>query len=206
MALAATPLLVSNLIALAVVDSQEDLGAGRWEGSNWTVQNNLDITVAASTSHTVDVAFAGTTGVAIIGYSDGDNDTMVDWARSVTGGAFSIQADYDPGGSPSRGEAIVNLTADASSSKLMLLRSHTGANPYLRAHVYNEATQSWSTPTGDPIETSLSGEDLYESFAFAWESVFNIPTLGVTLTVVVISSFIAIMIKRRVILLKPSPA
>jgi len=204
LALAASPLSTSNRLAVVALCNNSALSVGRWDGSNWTNQNHLDDN-STSATHAADVAFAGTTDNAIVVYSGVESNVNVDWVRSVAGGAFSIQTDYNPGGTPSNPEAIVNLTADASSSKLMLLRAHQ-TNLYLRAHVYNEATQSWSTPTGDPLETNISGGETYDSFAFAWESVFNIPTLGVALTVVVISSFIAIMVKRRVILLKPSPA
>ena len=205
--LAASPLGTSNRIALAAMDTLDDLSAARWDGSSWTVQADIDQSAyETAQSHNADVAFAGTTDNAIIVYADSTDNTNVDWARSLGGGAFSIETDYTPGGTIAV-ETIINLTADANSSKAMLIRQQIGDT---RAHVYDESrygqSDQWGTPSGDdPLENDPPS-NYFEFFAFAWESVFNIPTLGVALTIVVISSFIAIMVKRRVILLKPSPA
>lgn len=211
LSLAASPLSTSDRIALAAMDSLNDLQAGRWGGSAWTLQNDLDGTSANYTSHSADVAFAGTTDNAIIAYADSTANANVDWYRSVAGAAFATPGDYAPAGSPATTENIINLTADASSSKVMLLRAHI-TSLYLRGHVYDEASYSttapygWSTPTGDPLETTNSGGTAYEGFAFAWESVFKVDALGWILASIAAVFFIIVMVRRRILKVRRATA
>jgi len=199
--LTADPSSSSSQIAMTFIDEVAILNAGRWNGSSWSLDTNLD--TAADKTYRPDVAFAGTTGNAIIVYADIGATQFrddIDWYRSVGGAAFTKQSDVSGAGAY---ENLWTLTPDANSSKIMAVR--LDVNNDIFAYVYNDSDQSWTTTnSGTALETSASST--YESVAFAYESVFNIPTLGMTLTVVVITSFIAIMAKRRVILLKPSPA
>src|SRR3972149_4615079 len=92
--LTADPSSSSSQIAMTFIDEVAILNAGRWNGSSWSLDTNLD--TSADKTYRPDVAFAGTTGNAIIVYADVGATQFrddIDWYRSVGGAAFTKQRD-----------------------------------------------------------------------------------------------------------------
>lgn len=206
MALASSPLSTSNRIAMATMSYKAPQGgnnygiasAGRWDGSSWTLQTSIDNKTSGYKSHDVDVAFAGTTDNAILVFALSTTGGTIAWYRSVAGGAFTEGAHTaGPGGR----KYIITLCADAATSKILEIQVDLQARIF--TNQYDEATQSWTVGSGsDPLSTDSSGgtdDDCKESLAFAYDSVFTVPTLGYYLLVILVGSFIAVLVKRKIV-------
>ncbi len=198
-----SPLGTSNRIALGALGDNNNGTRGvvhgaRWNGSSWSIDSNLDTVCTEPTSHAVDVAFAGTTDNAILVFGDWSGGGNIDWARSAAGAAFVDQTkQHGPGGR----ERVCQLKFDGNSNLLMYLMSDVQGNVF--HHYYDDSTLTWTSAGGSEQLTANSsgGSDQYakESFMFTYETVYNIPTLGWTLTIIAVATFVAVLVRRKVL-------
>jgi hypothetical protein len=205
----------SDYIAFAAANSSSDIYAGFWTGTGTQNIGAIDTSVNGFYTHNLDIAYAGTTGRSILVYGDAISNDNIDWAYSSGDGtALSIQSDWSPApaGTAYR-ESISKLYSDQSSTNVMYLRvqgDNGAAAGVLSAYRWNgtgSAGSSWSVASNS-IETAPSGNDnatvapyATESFSFAWESVFSIPTLGYPLFLLA-SMFLIIGLTRKMYLKK----
>ena len=198
-ALATNPDPSSDRMALSMRESTNTLWGLIWNGSSWSQMTELDTSTNTTTGRLIDTSFAGTTGNAIIVYGD-SSGAAVDWARSAAGGAFQLKGDWTPTATIGN-EAITAVVADASGSNIIMYNL-VDANSDLFGFYYDDNNQGWNDPEGAALEVASSGGTTLESFMFAWESVYKVPTLTEVLFLILVSAAVFLGVKTGVIKFK----
>jgi hypothetical protein len=200
----ADPRPTSDLITVALQETSPSnhVNGVVWSGTAWTGPTSLNtLTNTVSYGRVIDVAYAGVSGNAVLLW-DGrvTGSAGLAWALSQNGAAFVTQTTVVLTGG--NNEYNIQLVSDAASNTIMYVRRDS--NYDLFYYYYNGDTNTWTVSTGGAIETdsSPSGDNAKESYMFAYESVYNIPTLGITLTVIAVASFIAVLVRRRVLYIR----
>ncbi len=206
LSLAADPRPTSNLIAAGITEAStaNHVNGVVWNGSTpaWTGPTSLDTSVyGTATGRQVDVCYAGTTGNAILVYDDVTSLTNLDWARSVNGAAFSLQTPFTESGSRDNN---IQLVSDATTGRIMFTR--LDANSDLYAYYYVDGTGWTATNSGAALETDSSGGTTKESYMFAFENVYRVPTLGWWLLAVLVIGFSFVAVRRGALKLRKEKA
>jgi hypothetical protein len=200
LSLASDPTSTSNKIAAGLIEdaSTDDADGVVWGGAAWTGPTSLDTGVYATVrGRQVDVCYAGTTGNAILVYADNATADL-DWSRSVGGAAFGAPTNWATAGGYDNN---IQLVAEASSDKVMYVELDSNSDLY--AYYYTDGTTSWNTTNGGAaLEADSSGGVSRESYMFAFESAFRVPTLGIVLTVILVAGSLAIPVKRKILSIK----
>jgi hypothetical protein len=204
LALAADPRPTSNLIAVGLQETSTSNHANGaiWSGTAWTGQADVNTaTNNVSYGRVINVAFAGTSGNAVLLW-DGPtaNTAGLGWALSQNGGAFAAQTVIALTGG--NNEYNIQLVTDAVSNTIMYIRRDSNYDLFF--YTFDGTTNTWTTATGAAIETDSSPNtnSAKESYMFAFENVYRIPTLGFILTFLVIAGFIFFAVRSGAIDLK----
>ncbi|MBM2820507.1 MAG: hypothetical protein HW405_267 [Candidatus Berkelbacteria bacterium] len=207
------PATSSNCIVGASLDNTAttpDLHLYRWSGSGWTVEADEDTSTLSYNSPHMDLAYAGTTGQAVLLYADVNTGVTMTIRYSNACGAWTVASG---GTSPTAGAATryIKAYSDPSSSNILFLGLENTAAGDLTAYKYTYAASptlaAIAETTGSPITTDTSTV-ITEPFGFAYERLNLVPTLTELLFTILIGCVVFLGIKTGVIKWKksePSP-
>ncbi len=204
LAVAADPRPTSNLIAVALQETTANnhVNGAVWNGSAWTGPTEVNAnTNTASYGRVVDVCFAGSSGNAVLLWDGTTSGTAgLGWALSQNGAAFAAQTIIALTGG--NNEYNIQLVSDAASNTIMYIRRDSSYDLYY--YYFNGNTNTWTTATGAAIETDSSpnNDNTKESYMFAYESVYRVPTLGWWLMLALIVGFMFFAVRRGAVQLK----
>lgn len=204
---AGDPTSSSTCVVVASLDNTAttpDLHVARWSGTGWTVEANEDTTTASSNLPHLDLTYAGTTGQAVLQYSDAAGGTSQLIRYSNACGAWTVAS----GGSSPAGGALgryIQAYSDPSSSNILFFTLEATAGGDLTAYKYTYASSpalnAIAETTGSPITTDTSTVTT-EPFGFAFERLTMVPTLGQIGFLILIGAIVFIGYRQGAINLK----
>ncbi|MEK6953605.1 MAG: hypothetical protein AABX01_01245 [Candidatus Micrarchaeota archaeon] len=149
---------------LATLDSNSDVDAQVWNGSEWSATTEMTAIASIATKRAFDVAFEQLSGRGLVVYANTTTATIA--YRIWNGSGFSAQGGLGIGtaGVTNR---IIDLIAKSDSNQIMLLVSEGSATPDLRAILWNGT--EFNTSTQVTITTELDTTSDEQSYSGDWE-------------------------------------
>ena len=150
----------SNRVAIACYDlgGTERLGLAMWNGASWVQGVEIDSQIrdvnhSARSDWPGEVAWVGTTGVAICIYPD-NSPARIDWCRYTVGGGWTLQSPVGVSGKGFTESAVLREFQTQNT----ILAAFSDSYGKLWAARYDGS--SWTvTNSASPLETTLSTSD-----------------------------------------------
>lgn len=193
----------SDYIAAGLLEDNttDDANTSVWNGSDWTTVGNtaLDNAVySTTTGRQIAVKYISDTDDAIALFDDAATaDT--DWAKSNDGAAFgAVTSTATAGGQ----DNVIQLVSESADDKVIFNRKDSNSDLY--AYYYDNSDNAWTTINGGAAyEADSSAGAILESYMFAYNSVFTVPTLTEILFGALVAGAIYLGVRTGVIKLKP---
>ncbi len=190
-----------NIVAGLLEDNTtDDANTAVWNGADWTTvaPTALDNAVfSTTTGRQIAVKYVSNTDDAIVVFDDAATaDT--DWAKSTDGAAFTgVTSTATAGGQ----DNTIQLISDAADDKVIFNRLDSNSDLY--AYYYDNSDNAWTTiNAGAAYEADASGGTVLESFMFAYNTVFKVPTLTEILFATLVGCAVFLGVRTGVIKLK----
>lgn len=162
------------VVGLLEDNTTDDANATIWTGAAWSAVVSLDNAVYSTvTGRQIAVKYANASNDAIVVFDDAATaDT--DYSRSIEGANFGAVTSTASAGGQDNNIQLVNESDD---DQIMFNRLDSNSDLY--GYVYDMSANTWTAiNAGAAYEADSSGSTTKESYMFAYNSVYKVPTLS----------------------------
>lgn len=189
-----------NYIALGMIEdtTTDDATGSIWSGAAWAACVAIDNAVYSTvTGRQVAVKYASDSDDAILVYDDAATaDT--DYSRSVDGASWAAATSVATAGGQDNNIQLINESDD---DKIIFNRLDSNSDLY--AYFYDNSANTWTTiNAGAAYEADSSGSTTKESYMFAYNSVYKVPTLSEILFAALVGCAVFLGVRTGVIKFK----